>query len=346
MKGLYIHIPFCAKKCPYCDFYSLAYSKNLSDNFTQEVLNRLKNMNETYETLYFGGGTPSLLGMQRIENIIQSVNLSKNAEITLECNPNTNFLNWKNTSINRLSLGLQSINQDELNTLGRSHNKPQVIRTVESAREIGIENISADLMISLPDMDEYSLLKSVEFCAEQNFQHISSYMLKVEEGTQFHTDNFKILDEDKSAKQYLLLVDYLKSYGYNQYEISNFSKEGFESKHNLKYWLCQEYSALGPSAHSYENGERRYFPRDIDYFLQGKDSILDSKPDYIEELIMLKLRLTQGLCQEDVGEEIFKNLLKKTKMIPKDLIEVSRTKINLTSKGFLLSNAIILKLLD
>lgn len=308
-------------------------------------------IDEKFDTLYFGGGTPSLLGAEKISKIIKSVSLSENAEITLESNPNIDFLKWKDSGINRLSLGMQSANEKELTFLGRKHSLSQVEKSINSAKSIGIKNISLDLMIGIEGMSKDSLLRSIDFCESQDVTHISSYMLKIEENTEFHKNrNILILpDDDYVSDLYLFMVEELEKRGYRQYEISNFSKENFESRHNLKYWNCEEYKALGPSAHSFEDGKRMFFPRDLNYYLEGNKAEFDSFGGDFEEFAMLKLRLSKGITRKDCqtfGEEYFNKMLKNTKKVPKDMIKFSNDKISLSPKGFLLSNSIILTLLS
>ncbi len=351
MKGLYIHVPFCPKKCPYCDFYSLSYSSELIEKFTDETLRRLKKMDESFDTVYFGGGTPSLLGAKRVEKLLSVISLSSHPEITLESNPNIDFSKWKGSGINRLSLGLQSANESELQFLGRSHSLEQVKKTVITAQDSGISNISLDLMIGIKSMSFESLLSSINFCDSLDVQHISSYMLKIEQGTKFHENrqNLDLPDDDFTAELYLFMVQELEKRGFKQYEISNFCKNSFESRHNLKYWDSLEYKALGPSAHSFCDKKRMFFPRDLDYYLSGNEMILDCIGGDFEEFLMLKLRLSSGITREDFKkfpEQNFDNLLKKTKKIPSQFLNCDGNKIALSTKGFLLSNTIITALIS
>lgn len=346
-KGLYIHVPFCPKKCPYCDFYSLAYQKELIERYKDELIRRLKNITHTFDTVYFGGGTPSLLGSERVREILSCVNTTKNAEITLESNPNMNFSSYKDSGVNRISLGLQSANANELNFLGRTHTIEQAKRSIDSLSVAGIDNFSLDLILNLPIMTKESLENSLDFCKSQGAKHISSYMLKVEEGTPFYErkSELNLLDEEKEEELYLFAVNELKKRGYFQYEISNFSNPDYESRHNTKYWTCDDYYALGPSAYSFHDGKRYYFPRDLDYFLNGNDEIFESDGGDLEERIMLGLRLSKGIDKNDYSDDIFYNLLKRANLIPDEYINKNSENINLTAKGFLVSNYIILKLL-
>ncbi len=349
MNAIYIHVPFCPKKCPYCDFYSLAYSSDLASQFTKETIRRLESTHDIIDTLYFGGGTPSLLGSEKINEIISAVNLSSSAEVTLESNPNIVFTNWQNTKINRLSLGVQSVNESELKFLGRTHNAEKAKKCIESAKKAGISNISLDLMIGLPEMTLSSLLKSIDFCEEQGVNHVSSYILKVEEGTPFHEKNLNLPEDERISEQYLFMTKELEKRGFIQYEISNFCKKGFESRHNLKYWNCENYLGLGAGAHSFLDGKRAYFPRDLDYYLCGNEAIFDSDGGDIEEFLMLKLRLKKGISKSDCDKfsaTLFSELKKQAQKIPSHLMKCEGDSINLTKEGFLLSNPITLKLLE
>lgn len=345
--GLYIHVPFCPKKCPYCDFYSVGYQRELIDKYKTELISRLKNTNYTYDTVYFGGGTPSLLGNERVREILACVNTTKDAEITLESNPNMDFSNYKDSGINRISLGLQSANDDELKFLGRTHTIEQAKRSIDSLSSARISNFSLDLILNLPNMTKNSLTNSVNFCKTQGAKHISSYMLKIEEGTPFYDkrDELNLLDEEKEEELYLFAVQEIEKLGYLQYEISNFAIPNYESKHNTKYWTCDEYLAFGPSAYSFHDGKRYFYPRDLNYFLNGNDEIFEEDGGDTEERIMLGLRLTKGINLNDFSKEISDKMLNRAKTIPQEYISFSNENIKLTPKGFLVSNHIILKVL-
>ncbi len=348
MKGLYIHVPFCPTKCPYCDFYSLSYSKTLKETFVKETLKRLKKINERFDTVYFGGGTPSLLGSESVREILSEIDTDKNAEITLESNPNMDFTSYKESGVNRISLGLQSANEDELKFLGRNHTAEQAKKSIYSAFNAGIENISLDLMIGLPNMTRESLSSSIEFCKSNGASHVSSYILKIEENTPFYDMDLSLPSEDEIGDLYLFMAEELEKKGYMQYEISNFSKEGFESRHNLKYWNCQEYLALGPSAHMFSKKKRMYFPRDLEYYLSGKKPLFDDEGGDFEEFLMLKLRLTKGVSKnecEKYGSNLFNELLQKSKQIGKEYINFSDNNISFTKKGFLVSNYLLTRLI-
>lgn len=363
MAGVYIHVPFCDGKCPYCDFYSVRGNASLFDEYT-EVMERAihawaEQTDITVDTVYFGGGTPSLLGAKRLAKILHSVQanftVSKNAEITFEANPNSVdesfFADLKAAGFNRLSMGLQSANEDELKMLGRRHTAADAAAAVRAARSAGFENISLDLMLGLPNGSNEKLKNSIEFAASLGVEHISSYILKIEDGTPFAAKGIELPDGDDTAEQYLFCVDELAAHGYRQYEISNFSRPNRESRHNLIYWHGEEYLGLGAGAHSFLGGKRFYYPRDLQGFINGEPPHSDGTGGSFEEFAMLNLRLTDGLQRAACvtkfgteGDEKFSAMLKNTAKCPKPLLNCTADKISFTPQGFLVSNALILKL--
>ena len=277
--GLYIHVPFCRQKCPYCDFYSLRYNEDTVKAYTLSVLrnleqyaNRCKTL--TVDTIYFGGGTPSLLPTQYLDSILTKIRecfTLENPEITLEANPCTITLEGLQalhfSGFNRISMGIQSLCDDELKTLGRLHDSQTALKALKIAHEAGFTNISADLMIGIIGQDLYSLDKNIQILSELELTHISAYILKIEPGTPYEAPKYSdhIPDEDSSADLYLHTVKALGQAGFMQYEISNFCRPGFESRHNLHYWRCEEYIGIGPAAHSYFQGKRYAVPRNNGY---------------------------------------------------------------------------------
>ncbi len=360
--GLYIHVPFCVKKCGYCDFYSVVGNDNLMDMYTAAVCEKIKNYKGkvTADTLYFGGGTPSVIGGKRVAMMINAARdiLTDNAEITVEANPADNlddfFSRCRNAGVNRLSLGLQSANDNELSLLTRRHTRNDVAEAVSLAVKYGIDNISLDLMLGTEGQTKDSLLKSVDFCADMGANHVSAYMLKIEEGTPFATRKFEtpLADDDEVSELYLSAIDRLAEKGYTQYEISNFAKDGAFSRHNLKYWNCDEYIGIGPSAHSFFEGERFYYDRDINGFICGNGTVFDGKGGDFEEYAMLRLRLCDGLRSDLVisrfenGNKLYDNILSRTeKLAHAGYLTANSEKIALTPKGFLISNSIICELI-
>lgn len=360
--GLYIHVPFCNGKCPYCDFYSVAANEAEMDKYLDTVIKRLnnyKNENIIIDTIYLGGGTPSLLGTKRLgimlDSIYNKLNVAKNAEVTFEVNPSSSdsldFSLLRSKGLNRLSIGMQSAVESEMKFLGRKHTRNDVVNTVTKAQKAGIKNISLDLMIGVPHQEKATLKESMDFCKSLGVQHISAYILKFEENTPFYKkmNTLPLLSDDEQAEQYLFVCEYLEKIGYNQYEISNFSKSGYESKHNCKYWRCEEYIGIGPSAHSFFNGERFYYNRSFQDFYNNitiKDGIGGNK----EEFIMLNLRLKRGLIFKEYEERYKENLperfFTKAKLFDKSgFLLLDKNKVTLTKKGYLVSNSIISELI-
>ena len=354
--GLYIHIPFCNGKCPYCDFYSVIPDAKTVDEYVSAICRKIDESDLIYDTVYFGGGTPSLIGAKRIAEIMSHIKRTPDCEATLECNPSDtgavnsafDFLIVAESGINRISMGLQSANDCERKVLGRRGGCDDVERAIKRARAAGIDNISLDLMLGIPNQNTESLKKSISFCKNSGVKHISAYILKIEEGTPFFRikNTLNLPDEDETCDLYLYAVSELEKAGFSQYEISNFSVQGYESKHNLKYWRCKEYLGIGASAHSFFNGKRFYYERSIDGFINGTPPVGDGFGGDEEEYILLALRLTEGLIFDEFekrfGRRIDDIIIKKAKEFEKQgLVKVTNNNISLTAEGFLVSNSII-----
>lgn len=340
--GLYIHIPFCRSKCPYCDFYSVKYDKALAEVYTERLIDEMKKYRGTFDTVYFGGGTPSILEPELIGKILDAVKnqfeIDKNSEITVECNPSKNlecdFEKYASCGVNRVSIGMQSAVDKERFALGRSAGQQQVAKAVLDAKNAGMENISLDLMLGTPHQTLDSLDETFDFINKMNVTHISAYMLKIEEGTKFFKikDKLTLPDEDTVSDMYLKTISSLKDLGFNQYEISNFSKPGFESRHNLKYWRLIPYLGLGKSAHSFWKGRRFYYDGAF-------NKIDDGEGGSAEERIMLGLRLNEGIDKSLLKDDGYKKFVKM------NLLNEAKQKISLTAQGMLVSNIIIGELL-
>lgn len=354
--GLYLHIPFCNGKCPYCDFYSVCPENETAQKYVDALCREIDKAGGIFDTVYFGGGTPSLIGSDNIAKIMSHINRTADCEATLECNPSDtgsinssfDFSAVAESGINRISMGLQSSDNSERAILGRRGGCEDVERAISRARAAGINNISLDLMLGIPNQTAESLKKSISFCKEMNAEHISAYILKIEEGTPFYArkDSMILPDEDETCDLYLTAVDELEKAGYYQYEISNFSHKGFESRHNLKYWHCEEYLGLGASAHSFKDGKRFFYERSIDGFINGNPPIDDGNGGDEEEYIMLALRLSEGLNFESYRKRFGKSvpdlLIQKANQLEKHgLVKVTESGISLTVNGFLLSNSVI-----
>ena len=357
--GIYIHVPFCAKKCPYCDFYSDRFTKTTALEYTEAVIRDINAFGErfTADTVYFGGGTPSMLPAENISQILGTMRERFeliSPEITLEVNPSTvteqKLTAYRDMGINRLSFGVQSAVDKELSFLGRLHTFDKAKQAVEKAKDVGFDNISCDLMTGIPYQTEDSLKYSIDALCALPVTHISSYMLKIEEGTPFDNEDTKKLlpDEETVSEYYLKMVEMLEKYGFMQYEISNFSKKGYESRHNLKYWKCEEYVGFGPSAHSYYGGKRYSIPDDLSGFISGgyEQIVTDGTPGQWDERIMLGLRLKKGIDVNNYPDKK-ERLLKKAVLFEKaGYMEINGSNISLTPRGFLLSNSIIAELID
>ena len=363
--GLYIHVPFCAQKCRYCDFYSFPKGDEYFEIYKNRVIEAIefysKRYARCYNSLYFGGGTPLLLGEKHLCEIMEAAKpyLTEDAEVTAEGNPGVSeridFSALKAAGINRLSFGLQSSNERELSALGRIHSPKEAAETVKAAQSAGFDNISLDLMLGIPYQTEETLLESIDFCASLDVQHISSYMLKIEEGTPLSKSELRFLcaDEEKVSDFYLFACEELSKRGFEQYEISNFAKDGKRAFHNTRYWLDDEYIGIGPSAHSFMEGRRFYCGRSIKDFLEKpfeEAEIEESSGGGWEEFAMLRLRLTDGLDVFELAEKFpeanAKEILENAKPFEAPgLLKISGSKISFTPKGFLLSNALTAEIL-
>ena len=311
--GLYIHIPFCASKCPYCDFYSFRADEEKKQSYVDALLREIGAQKQQFackaNSLYIGGGTPSVLSEIQLSQIIEKAKqefLTNDAEITVECNPHglkkEFFKALSAVGVNRISLGLQSANDGERKKLGRRADREEIANVIADIKAAGIENISLDVMLGIPDSTQESLKDTLDFCISQNVTHISCYILKLEEGTYFYenSDKLNLPDEDSVCDMYLFMCDYLEKYGFLQYEISNFAKSGYESRHNLKYWNCEEYLGIGAAAHSFIDGKRFCYNRNADKFINGAKPVFDGEGGDFSEYAMLRLRLCEGVKEKDV----------------------------------------------
>lgn len=369
--SVYIHIPFCKRKCYYCSFTSFVehcfdfkkvYIDELKNEFTYN-LDKINN-NQNYSTIYIGGGTPSLLEIQDVESLLLTLakynEINPNTEITIEVNPETvNYTYLKKLreiGINRLSIGIQSFNDNELKLINRQHSSSQALECVLDAQKAGFNNISIDLIYGLPEQTMDSLLNSLNIALSLNIQHISTYGLKIEEGTYFFKNTPEsIADEDYQADMYLNIIDFLDKNDFIQYEISNFAYNKNLSQHNLNYWKNNEYFGFGLGAHGYLNGKRYANTCDINKYLNQpdkKDSIVNlSEQEKIEEAIFLGLRLTEGLNLTEIKDRYDIDLLEKHDSIIKkhknnNLIVIENNQLKLTKEGMLLSNYVLSDFID
>lgn len=357
--GLYIHIPFCERKCNYCDFYSAFYNEDTISVYLAALKCEIKkwggSLNRPIDTVYIGGGTPSLLGEHIISlsrTIYQSFDVLDDCEFTVEVNPSSSgeFLHYaKAAGANRLSIGVQSGCDNTLKALGRTHTADDAAKTVSAAKALGFENISVDLMIALPNSNLKSLKNDIDFMLSLGALHISSYILKIEQNTVFakKQDILNLPDDDAAAEQYLFMCDVLQKNGYNHYEISNFAKDGKHSRHNLKYWLGDDYLGIGPSAHSFVDGKRFYYPRDLKAFIKNPQTVFDGEGGDFSEKLMLGLRLARGVDLSQIYGVIPQSIIDKVLLFEKaGYLRADLPRISLTDSGMLISNSIITELLE
>ena len=273
--GLYIHIPFCLRKCNYCDFISYDYNHELAEEFLLALFSEFKLLKERYDspqldTVYFGGGTPTCLSGEELARILEEVantfSIAEGAEITCEMNPATGLKEdlevMKEAGFNRLSIGVQAFDDETLNYLGRIHNLEQVLETYRLARQVGFDNINLDLIFAIPGQTKEDWRKSLKEVLRLNPEHLSLYNLKIEEDTPFYrmleADELEPADEDIEYWMYKEAIDMLEEAGFEHYEISNFARPGHRSRHNMGYWQYKPYLAAGPAAHDFD-GKRRYY---------------------------------------------------------------------------------------
>ena len=372
--GIYVHVPFCRSKCQYCDFYSLATKEDkLIDGYLDAVCDHIKEAGELapnykVDSIYFGGGTPSFFGADGMAVILTTIrrnfDVDNNAEITFECNPdsvNDRLLHrLRAEGFNRVSLGIQSDDDEMLKKLGRPHNYAQAVGAYHRIRKAGFRNVSVDLMYGLPGQTLLQWQETLDSVLRLLPEHISCYGLKVEEGTPFAQieDSLNLPDEDTVAEMYLTAVDVLQSRGYKQYEISNFCRRNAVSKHNMKYWMGGEYLGFGPSASSDFAGKRFTLKRDLQAYIQGIRDGGDIMEEMEEipmreragEYLMLRLRTNVGIDRYEY---------EKTYLLPfgplEEVLEKRRRMFHttqndqgrwvLTPKGYLVSNDVITDLL-
>ena len=381
MLGIYVHIPFCERKCNYCAFSSFVFNENEKNKYIDHLLKeitafdfknypfnenlRLLNKDKTsscqVDSIYIGGGTPSLLNKEDLTKILQKLrqkfDITKNCEITIECNPNSlddeKAKNYLQLGINRLSLGIQSLDDDDLKFTGRIHTSKQALESVDIAKKAGFKNISCDLLIGLPNQTPENFVIQLKTLLDKGACHISSYMLQIEEGTPLQkflqkTPNYLPKDDD-CVDIYLKASKFLKENGFNHYEISNFAKTNFESKHNIKYWIGENYIGFGLSAHSFIDGFRYANSSNFKDYYQGKTQLQEklSVDELIEEHIMLGLRCNRGVDLNYLNKlgynlENNKNL---EEFLQKNILQKINNKIYLKDDYYGVSNFIIVKLL-
>lgn len=358
--GIYIHIPFCKSKCGYCSFNSctdLKMAPLYLPALIAEIQKRADKLN-IYDTIYFGGGTPSVLTAVQFNNIMSAIrenfSIAENCEITVEVNPEScekNFIeNLAAQKVNRISLGLQSDNDEILFKIGRIHNFGDFLKALNTILNCGIENISADLITGLPGQSVKDFQKTLKNIVTLPLKHISFYALTIEEGTPFFNNGYTV-DPDTQAQMYSDGISILKENGFYRYEVSNFAKTGFESRHNSKYWDLTPYIGLGLSAHSYINRERIENTDSLIDYLSGKTvkkSTIIGDKETIEEYIMLALRTSKGLDTSYLKDNLKYDILKEKqieKLLKLKAIILENGFIKLFGDAFYILNSIILELI-
>ena len=367
--GIYIHIPFCASKCSYCDFYSLAQCDHMMPDYQKALLAHLKESAPSikpYEvdSIYFGGGTPSFYGADRLVQILDQLkyngNVRLDGEISVECNPDsispTALKLLREEGVNRISIGVQASDNNLLKLIGRRHSFQQAQKAFRDARRAGFDNISLDLMYGLPSQTRRDWAETLAKIVEMHPEHISCYGLKLEPGTRMYKEYYGspiLPDDDEQADMYSYAAEMLERFGYRQYEISNFAAPGFESRHNLKYWNMDDYISFGPGAHSCVGSVRYSYIKDLREYISGvhrKVSIVDeyeevSPLERAVEYIMLSMRTARGISRYDyvtrtqcdwrpIGQvmEAFKQ---------KGWVAQTEDRYHFTVPGFLISNTLI-----
>jgi len=367
MAGIYIHIPFCAKQCTYCDFHFsttfAAYRAKMIDSLVRELENRANAWKaQTIRTIYFGGGTPSLLAENELSRLLATVDsyysTGASTEITLECNPDdctvTNLENWKVLGVNRLSIGIQSFTDDQLSWMNRTHSANEGLEAVKRAKKIGFQALTVDLMYGLPHLSTHQWLQQLEQVIALDVDHISAYCLTIEERTPLakwvKAGTIHPSNADQQSEQFELLVATLAQAGYEQYEISNFARNQQYSQHNTAYWLGEKYVAIGPSAHGYDGNNRYWNVANNQQYMKaiGEGKLPEtveflSPNDRFNELILIGLRTKWGVSKIELKACLqapvkWQQLLEKWKSSGK--LTETTTHLVLTQEGRLLADAI------
>ena len=366
--GIYIHIPFCRRKCFYCDFVSFE-NEDKQEKYIEALIKEIeywkeKNKDKKIKTIYIGGGTPSFINSKDIIKIIKKLEPTEECkEITIEVNPGTvnkeKLLDYKNVGINRVSIGLQSTKNELLHEIGRIHNFDEFMKTYHLVKEVGFKNVNVDLMIGLPNQTLKDVEDSLKEIVKLNVNHVSVYSLIIEEGTKLYTKinngELKLPEEELERKMYWKVKRYLESKGYKHYEISNFAKEGYESKHNFDCWNQKEYKGFGLAAHSYINDIRFSNICDLNSYIENiekgnfeKNIVIEerkqTKEEKQKEYMLLGLRKIDGIKITDfenkfnVSINIFKNEIEK--LLDEKLIVKNNECIKLSNKGIDLANMV------
>ncbi|MDL2322422.1 radical SAM family heme chaperone HemW [Bacteroidales bacterium OttesenSCG-928-A17] len=367
MAGIYIHIPFCKKRCIYCDFFSSVSMKEKPiyiQAVCEELISRRDYLGEKVETIYFGGGTPSLLSKDDFELIFKTIRsnytVSENPEITLEANPDdltSEYLGMiEQLPFNRISMGVQSLNEEELRFLNRRHDASRVFSVFKDLKDSkGIKNISVDLIYGLPNQDENTWRETLKQVLELDVRHISAYHLIYEEGTKLYRlwtqQQVRMIEEDLSLRLFEILIDTLESAGFEHYEISNFARPGFHSRHNSSYWEGKPYLGVGASAHSYNGASRSWNSSSLDYWKYPSETEIINTETAYNEFILTRLRTKKGVSPEELkalfgDEKLFGFRRKADKYLEKELLRRVGENYTLSRNGLFISDGIMSDLMD
>ena len=373
--GIYVHIPFCARKCNYCDFLSWNKSEDVQREYIRALVREIKVSSDEFreccvETIYIGGGTPSFVDSRYIGELLECIydkyDVRDNAEVTIEVNPGIldikKIMDYKKAGINRVSMGLQSTINEELEMLGRIHTYEEFLENYKGIRSVGIDNVSIDLMFAIPNQTVESYEKSLRRVVNLKPSHISSYSLIIEEGTLFYKnkDSLKLVCEDEERQMYYMTDEILKANGYDRYEISNYALKGMESRHNTSYWIGTDYVGFGLGASSYVNGIRYERTRDMEEYIKFyttvdrnesmNESIICNKQvlsreEKMEEFMFLGLRMTNGVSVDEFKNKFSKDIFNVygeviNKYTNMDFMKFNKDRVYLTEKGLDVSNVI------
>ena len=357
MMSCYIHIPFCEKICSYCDFCKMFYNENIVDNYLEQLEKEIRTLykGEELRTIYIGGGTPSCLSVKQLEKLFEIINLFKknnNVEFTIECNFSNTTIEklelFKKYGINRISFGLETTNSKQLKFLERKENSEKTKKIISLCKKLGFDNINVDLMYALPGETIDDLKCDLDFIKSLDIEHVSCYSLIVEDHTKLGIKNTENIDGDLDYQMYLEICKFMSDNGFNHYEISNYSKKGYESKHNLVYWNNDKYYGFGLGASGYIDNRRTTNTRSISNYLKGKylleEEILE-KDDLIYYEIILNLRKSSGIDLEKLYS-LYNVKLDYTELVNLGLLKLDENKLYIPEDKWYISNEIIIRLLE
>ena len=357
MMSCYIHVPFCENICSYCDFCKMFYNENIVDNYLEQLEKEIRTLykGEELRTIYIGGGTPSCLSVKQLEKLFEIINLFKknnNVEFTIECNFSNTTIEklelFKKYGINRISFGLETTNSKQLKFLEREENSEKTKEIISLCKKLGFDNINVDLMYALPGETIDDLKCDLDFIKSLDIEHVSCYSLIVEDHTKLGIKNTENIDGDLDYQMYLEICKFMRNNGFNHYEISNYSKKGYESKHNLVYWNNDKYYGFGLGASGYIDNRRTTNTRSISNYLKGKylleEEILE-KDDLIYYEIILNLRKSSGIDLEKLYS-LYNVKLDYTELVNLGLLKLDENKLYIPEDKWYISNEIIIRLLE